>query len=69
LTSKGTEDAGVFLFYLFRLFKDSQGITVSGISAKMNRLLSRSSQFMMATATSDRLLEDAMVRTWDERRG
>jgi hypothetical protein len=31
LTSKGSEEVRVFTFYLFRLFNDSQGITVREI--------------------------------------
>jgi hypothetical protein len=67
LTSEGSEDAGVFTFYLFRLLNDSQGITMRELQAKMNRLLSRYAQFVMATATTNRLLEEPVLRPWDER--
>jgi hypothetical protein len=66
LTSEGSEDAGVFTFYLFRLFKSSRGITGREIQAKMDRLLSRYSYFVMATATSDRLLKNTGLRTLEE---
>jgi hypothetical protein len=66
LTSEGDEDAGVFIFYLPRLFNDSLGIRVREIQTKTNRLLSRNSQFVMAMATSDRLLEDAVLRRSEE---
>jgi hypothetical protein len=67
LTSEGSEDVGVITFYLFRLFNGSQGISGREIQAKMDRLLSKYSQFVMATATSDRLLEDAVLRTLEDR--
>jgi hypothetical protein len=69
LTSEGSEDAGLLTFYLFRLLNDSQWLTVREIQGKTNTLLSRYSQFVMATATSDRLLEDAVLRPWEGRRG
>jgi hypothetical protein len=68
LTSEESEDAGVFTFYLFRVFNGSHGITEREIQARMDRLLARYSQFVMATATSHRLLEDAVLRTLEKRR-
>jgi hypothetical protein len=64
MTSEGRDDAGIFTFYLFRLLNDSEGITVKELEARLNGYLSRFSQFVMVTATSEEMLDRALLEKW-----